>query len=156
MQFGATFDGGRRIVFHQRRNVFWHDGLPFTAEDVKFTFERYKGLSAAQMKERVRAVEVVDPERVRFVLKRVWKACVQCKDVFVGCASTLYGGGSLMEAASEAADAAKDLAADSAMEAGKDKVKELGMTLLRGKEEDKPKRAYVGAVRSLGLISASV
>ena len=50
---------------------------------------------------------------------------------------------------------AKDLAADSAMEAGKDKVKELGMTLLRGKEEDKPKRAYVGAAVAEALQARS-
>src|SRR5712692_5088808 len=58
--------------FKLRKGVTFHNGDPVTAEDVKFTFERYKGLSAAQMKERVRAVEVIDPERVRFVLKQPW------------------------------------------------------------------------------------
>lgn len=32
--------GGLEIVFRLRKNVRWHDGEPFTAEDVKFTFER--------------------------------------------------------------------------------------------------------------------
>ncbi len=32
--------GGMEIVFHLRKNVRWHDGVPFTAEDVKFTYER--------------------------------------------------------------------------------------------------------------------
>jgi len=32
-------DEGISIVFHLRKNVRWHDGHPFTAEDVKFTYE---------------------------------------------------------------------------------------------------------------------
>ena len=30
---------GKTWTFHLRRNVKWHDGAPFTAEDVKFTFD---------------------------------------------------------------------------------------------------------------------
>lgn len=33
-------DGGRRVVFKLRTDVTWHDGHPFTADDVKFTFDR--------------------------------------------------------------------------------------------------------------------
>jgi peptide/nickel transport system substrate-binding protein len=33
-------DGGKTITFHLRKNVLWHDGQPFTAEDVKFTFNK--------------------------------------------------------------------------------------------------------------------
>ena len=32
-------DEGRVIVFHLRKGVKWHDGAPFTAKDVKFTYE---------------------------------------------------------------------------------------------------------------------
>src|SRR6185369_15983733 len=49
-----------------------HNGDPLTAEDVKFSFERYKGGSAGLLKERVREVQVVDARRVRFVLKEPW------------------------------------------------------------------------------------
>ncbi len=31
---------GLEIIFHLRKNVSWHDGKPFTAEDVKFTYEK--------------------------------------------------------------------------------------------------------------------
>jgi peptide/nickel transport system substrate-binding protein len=31
--------GGKVWTFHLRRNVKWHDGHPFSAEDVKFTFD---------------------------------------------------------------------------------------------------------------------
>jgi peptide/nickel transport system substrate-binding protein len=40
---------GRTFTFYLRRGVKWHDGKPFTGEDVKFTFDRV-------MDERVRAV----------------------------------------------------------------------------------------------------
>ena len=45
---------------------------PLTAEDVKFSFERYRGAAAKLLKERVAAVEIVDPYRVRFRLKEPW------------------------------------------------------------------------------------
>lgn len=31
---------GLEIIFHLRKNVLWHDGQPFTSEDVKFTYEK--------------------------------------------------------------------------------------------------------------------
>jgi len=33
-------DGGLTIVFYLRKDARWHDGVPFTARDVKFTYER--------------------------------------------------------------------------------------------------------------------
>jgi peptide/nickel transport system substrate-binding protein len=32
-------DGGMRVTWHLRRNVLWHDGVPFTARDVRFSWE---------------------------------------------------------------------------------------------------------------------
>jgi peptide/nickel transport system substrate-binding protein len=52
----------------------FHNGEPVTAEDVKFSFERYRGTSAAMMKERVTAVEALDARSVRFALKKPWPA----------------------------------------------------------------------------------
>jgi peptide/nickel transport system substrate-binding protein len=43
-----------------------------TVDDVKFSFERYKGGGATTLKARVAAVEIVDPHRVRFRLKQPW------------------------------------------------------------------------------------
>ncbi len=37
-----------------------------TAEDVKFSFERYRGASASLLKGKVAKVEALDPHRVRF------------------------------------------------------------------------------------------
>src|SRR5919108_1340780 len=58
--------------FKLREGLTFHNGDPFTAEDVKFSFLRYKGASAKLLHERVQAVEVVDPHRVRFVLHAPW------------------------------------------------------------------------------------
>ena len=58
--------------FKLREGLKFHNGDPFTAEDVKFSFHRYRGASAKLLHERVKAVEIVDPSRVRFVLHAPW------------------------------------------------------------------------------------
>ena len=63
---------GLTYEFKLREGLSFHNGDPFTAEDVKFSFDRYKGASAGVMRENVKAVEVVDPHRVRFHLRQPW------------------------------------------------------------------------------------
>src|SRR5437867_3553137 len=63
---GLTYD------FVLRKGVKFHNGDPVTAEDVKFSFERYRGSGMKLLKERVREVQIVDPGRIRFVLKEPW------------------------------------------------------------------------------------
>src|SRR3989440_2885845 len=58
--------------FVLRKGVKFHNGDPVTAEDVKFSLERYKGAAAGTLKARVAGVEVVDPLRVRIRLKQPW------------------------------------------------------------------------------------
>jgi peptide/nickel transport system substrate-binding protein len=58
--------------FVLRKGVRFHNGEPVTAEDVKYSFERYRGAASKTLKERVTAVEVVDGDRVRFRLKQPW------------------------------------------------------------------------------------
>jgi len=63
---------GKTFEFVLRKGVKFHNGDLVTAEDVKFSVERYKGASAKAFKDRIAAVEVVDPVRVRFRLKEAW------------------------------------------------------------------------------------
>ncbi|MGH7309825.1 MAG: ABC transporter substrate-binding protein, partial [Candidatus Rokuibacteriota bacterium] len=58
--------------FVLRKGVRFHNGEPVTADDVKFSFERYRGVSAKVLKARVAAVETPEPGRVRFRLKEPW------------------------------------------------------------------------------------
>ena len=58
--------------FKLREGLRFHNGDPVTAEDVKFSFQRYRGASAKLLHDRVKAVEIPDPYRVRFVLHTPW------------------------------------------------------------------------------------
>jgi peptide/nickel transport system substrate-binding protein len=55
--------------FKLREGLRFHNGDPFTADDVKFSFERAKG---KVIREKVKEVTVVSPSRVRFTLHEPW------------------------------------------------------------------------------------
>jgi peptide/nickel transport system substrate-binding protein len=65
-----TVSADQRVYeFKIREHVKFHNGDPFTAEDVRFSFGRVK---TKQLREKVREVEVVGPHRVRFHLHEPW------------------------------------------------------------------------------------
>jgi peptide/nickel transport system substrate-binding protein len=68
----SASEDGLSYEFVVRQGARFHNGDPVTADDVKFSFERYKGTSHDLMKERVLAVETPDPQHVRFQLKEPW------------------------------------------------------------------------------------
>ena len=62
-----TVSADQRVYeFKLREGVKFHNGDPFTAEDVKFSFHRAKG--ARILHDKVREIEVAGPARVRFHL----------------------------------------------------------------------------------------
>src|SRR6185312_12676991 len=69
--FKASEDG-TSYEFVIRKNAKFHNGDPVTAEDVKFSFDRYHGTSHDLMKAQVASIETPDPQRVIFKLKKPW------------------------------------------------------------------------------------
>jgi len=63
---------GLVFEFVLRKGVKFHHGEPVTADDVKFSLERYRGTAAKMLKDRVAAIETPDPGRVRIRLKQPW------------------------------------------------------------------------------------
>jgi peptide/nickel transport system substrate-binding protein len=61
---------GRVYEFKLREGVKFHNGDPFTAEDVRWSFHRARGAKVLQSK--VRDIEIVGPYRVRFHLHEPW------------------------------------------------------------------------------------
>jgi peptide/nickel transport system substrate-binding protein len=60
-------------TFHLRQNALWHDGVPITAQDVKFTYDRImdpdEGANGYVTTQKWASVEVVDDHTFRIVLK---------------------------------------------------------------------------------------
>ena len=63
---------GTTYEFKLRPGLTFHNGDPVTTEDVKFSFERYRGAGATILKQHVREIEIVDPRVVRFHLNGPW------------------------------------------------------------------------------------
>jgi peptide/nickel transport system substrate-binding protein len=63
---------GLTYTFTLRPGLKFHNGDPCTAEDVQFSFARYKGTGGKEFKTKVKNVEVVDPLTIRFHLHEPW------------------------------------------------------------------------------------
>ena len=68
----SASEDGLSYEFVLRQGAKFHNGEPVTADDVKRSFERYRGASHDLIKNRVAAVETPDARHVRFKLKRPW------------------------------------------------------------------------------------
>src|SRR6187399_3567615 len=63
---------GLTYEFKLRPGLKFHNGDPVTTDDVKFSYERYRGAGAKELQARVKQVDVVDPLTIRFQLKEPW------------------------------------------------------------------------------------
>jgi peptide/nickel transport system substrate-binding protein len=63
---------GLSAEFILRPGIKFHNGEPVTADDVKFSFERYRGGAAKILKDTVKEIQLLAPNRLRFVLKEPW------------------------------------------------------------------------------------
>lgn len=65
---------GLVITFYLRKGVKWHDGHPFTAEDVKFTYEALldskNGCPYTASYSDITEIEIIDSHTIRFVYER--------------------------------------------------------------------------------------
>ena len=68
----SASEDGLGYDFVLRQGVKFHNGDPVTAEDVKFSYERYRGAGAKELQTRVRQVDIVDALTIRFQLKEPW------------------------------------------------------------------------------------
>jgi peptide/nickel transport system substrate-binding protein len=69
--WSATEDG-MSYSFTLRNGVTFHNGEKVTAEDVKFSFERYRGAAKGPIHDRVASVEAPDARHITFKLKNPW------------------------------------------------------------------------------------
>jgi peptide/nickel transport system substrate-binding protein len=68
----SASEDGLAHEFVLRKGATFHNGDPVTSDDVKFSFERYRGASQSLLKQRVAAIETPDAQHVRFRLKEPW------------------------------------------------------------------------------------
>src|SRR5262245_43168403 len=60
---------GRSATFWLRDGIKFHNGEPVTPDDVKFSYESYRGALASSFKAKTEAVDIVDKRTIRFRFK---------------------------------------------------------------------------------------
>lgn len=80
-----SLDGGTRIRFHLRRGVRWHDGTPFSARDVLYTFRevllRFHSRTRASLGSALASVDSLDAWTVDFRFTAPYAPLLQQLDV---------------------------------------------------------------------------
>ena len=87
------------FTYYLRQDVTWHDGEPFTAADVKFTYEMILNEDVNSPR-RADFVDLLEPENIvvlddytiQFTLNRIDAAWLCCKDVYMIIPEHILGG----------------------------------------------------------------
>ena len=67
-RFAVAADA-KSATFTLRKGIKFHNGDPVTPQDVKFSYENYRGAKADVFKKKTERVEIVDDRTIRFVFK---------------------------------------------------------------------------------------
>src|SRR5262249_52464090 len=62
----------KTATFTLRKGTKFHNGDPVTPQDVKFSYENYRGAKADVFKKRTERIDIVDGSTVRFVFKEAF------------------------------------------------------------------------------------
>lgn len=68
-------DGGKTYTFHLHKGVKWHDGQPFSAEDVRYSLDRLRKPTKGTVSPRslllssIKDIEVADKDTVKIILE---------------------------------------------------------------------------------------
>jgi len=70
-------------TFHLRHDVKWQDGVPFTADDVKYSYDRIQDpkVDASQLRnyfDNIKSCEILDPYTVRFTATKRYFKTLEC------------------------------------------------------------------------------
>ena len=70
------FEDNKTLIFHLRKGVKWHDGEPFSAKDVKFTYEFMKSKRVITPYKSdfkyVSSIDVIDPYTIKIHYKQAY------------------------------------------------------------------------------------
>ncbi len=76
LQNGGISKNGLTITYHLRRGITWHDGVPFTSRDVKFTWQAIMNPNNNVLSRKgydvVRSIDTPDDDTVVLHMKRVY------------------------------------------------------------------------------------
>lgn len=74
-------ENGKVIIFYLKKGVKWHDGVEFTAKDVKFTFDSFMSpdtkTAYRSMFEPIKSVEIIDDYKIKVAYKTIFAPALQ-------------------------------------------------------------------------------
>jgi len=74
----AIAPDAKSATFTLRKGLKFHNGEPVTPQDVKFSYENYRGAKADVFKKKTDRVEIVDDLTIRFVFKEPFSTSRSC------------------------------------------------------------------------------